>query len=92
MVAKAKQAQEARQLVKPLVGEWAITEDEGEEILRSVLVEITGEAPPASMGYSGLKYAVDLVLSHKTQGRANDSKRMQKGDLQRFGATRLRSI
>lgn len=92
LVAKAKQAQEARQLVKPLVGEWAITEDEGEEILRSVLVEITGEAPPASMGYSGLKYAVELVLSHKSQGRANDSKRMQKGDLQRFGATRLRSI
>lgn len=90
--AKSKQAQEARQLVKPLVGEWAITEDDGEEILRSALIEITGETPPASMGYNGLKYAINLILSHKSQGRANDSKRMQKGDLQRFGATRLRNI
>ncbi|MDI2091673.1 DUF2213 domain-containing protein [Commensalibacter oyaizuii] len=92
IMAKAKQAHEARMLVKPLVGEWAITEDNGEAILRSVLIETTGKSPPSSMNYSGLKYAVDLAISQRSSLRVNDSKKTHQSDLQRFGATRLRSI
>lgn len=92
IMAKAKQSQEARILVKPLVGEWASTEDSGEEILRTVLEEMTGKRPPLSMNYDQLKYAVDLTLAQKQLSRVSDTGRVRSNDLHRFGATRLRSI
>ena len=92
IMTKAKQAQEARILVKPLVGEWAGTEDSGEVILRTVLSEVTGKNPPENMGYDQLKYTVDMMLAHKQQIRANDAGYIRSKEQHRFGVTRLRSI
>ncbi len=56
-------AQEARLLVKPLVGEWACIEDSDEEILRTFLGEMTGKISLITMGYDQLKYTIDLMSS-----------------------------
>lgn len=92
---KTQQAQEARNLVRPLVGDLAPSEEGGEEILRDVLQQLTGTLPPEGMDYAGLTYMIGHLLRQpkdQSSGQVADSAFISKDAYQRLGAARLRTI
>ncbi|WP_338329803.1 DUF2213 domain-containing protein [Commensalibacter sp. Nvir] len=89
-----RKTSEARELVKPLVGEWASVGDSGEYILSSALEQVMGVKIPPNTPYETLQLMAKREIQHQAQNttKANDSVACSAKDLQRFNATRLRSI
>lgn len=81
------QAAEAKEIVKPLVGDWGKANDSAEHILRSALKE-HGCVPEKGTPLGSLKKMVELIVDGKQrQSMANDSKRkiVKEDDCTRLG-------
>ncbi|CAK7193139.1 hypothetical protein COMNV_01352 [Commensalibacter sp. Nvir] len=94
VLARLRGIEEARLLIRPLVGnDWAMACDSAEEILRSSLESALGQAVPDDVGIEGLKFMVKQLLNQKQpHARVGDRQSYRQNDFERIGSTRLRRI